>query len=194
MEGIIKFQCEHITSDVPFDVNDIENSRVALLNAGLIGRDPNRYGGYSFGNVSERRDNKILITASQTSHIKKLDYTGYVFIEQANLQNNSLISIGCNKPSSETLTHVAVYEQDPQVGAIAHIHCPKMWVRTDLLRTNPDAEFGSKEMVNEVIRLFKETDVKKQQIFAMGGHQDGIIAFGPNIKSAVDILINFCEI
>jgi hypothetical protein len=30
----------------------------------------------------------------------------------------------------------------------------------------------------EVVRLFSKTDVGEQGIFSMGGHEDGIVAFG----------------
>jgi L-ribulose-5-phosphate 4-epimerase len=193
-EGAIKFRCEHVFWSEPFDVENIEKCRQQLLKAGLIGRDANRYGGYAFGNVSERRGKQILITASNSAHVKVLDDLGYVFIDAADVVQNSVLSRGAAKPSSESLTHVSVYMMDPSVGGVAHVHSPKLWNRTDLLRTDPNALFGSIEMASEVVRLFKETDVKERQIFAMGGHEDGIVSFGPTIQSAVDVLLRFCEV
>jgi ribulose-5-phosphate 4-epimerase/fuculose-1-phosphate aldolase len=189
-EGVIKFQCDHTFCCDEFDITNIDKCRQQLLNAGLVGRDPNRYSGYSFGNVSERRGNEILITATQTSHIKVLDYLGYVFIEQSDLANNTVNSRGAAKPSSESLTHVQVYMMDQRIGGVAHVHSPKIWARSDLLRTDSNVPYGSPEMALEVKRLFEETDVKERRIFAMGGHEDGIIAFGPDIQYAVDLLLN----
>ena len=44
-------------------------------------------------------------------------------------------------------------------------------------------------MAAEVQRLFNETDVQEQKIFAMGGHEDGVIAFGTSAEEAGDILL-----
>lgn len=193
MENLRKFQCEHTyLSDATtvIDVTDIERCRRQLFQKALIGRDPNRYGGYAFGNVSQRRGQKILITASQTSGIPEMDDLGYVFIERADLFGNKVWSTGAAKPSSETLTHIAVYEQDPNISAVIHVHSPVLWNMEKFPRTSPDANYGSQEMVQEVARLFKETDVIDMHVFAMGGHEDGIIAFGGNIEVVTTALLN----
>ncbi len=48
-------------------------------------------------------------------------------------------------------------------------------------------------MAEEVIRLFKETDVKKKKILVMPGHEEGVISFGKNLKEAGQILLEFFE-
>ena len=49
------------------------------------------------------------------------------------------------------------------------------------------------EMAEEVIRLFKETDVKEKKILAMAGHEEGVVSFGKNLKEAGQILLEYFE-
>jgi L-ribulose-5-phosphate 4-epimerase len=44
-------------------------------------------------------------------------------------------------------------------------------------------------MAAEVQRLFRESNVLRQQLFSMGGHQDGIVAFGQTVAEAGDTLL-----
>jgi hypothetical protein len=48
--------------------------------------------------------------------------------------------------------------------------------------------YGTPEMAREVQRLFRETDVRNWNIFAMAGHGDGIVAFGRDFREALGAL------
>jgi hypothetical protein len=50
-------------------------------------------------------------------------------------------------------------------------------------------EYGTPEMSREVERLFSETDVRRKGIFSMGGHEDGIVAFGQTMEGAGNTLL-----
>ncbi len=55
-EGVIKFDLR-FTSDAPVSLEsftDLNRWRRLLWEQALIGQDPARYGGYGFGNVSQR--------------------------------------------------------------------------------------------------------------------------------------------
>ena len=43
-------------------------------------------------------------------------------------------------------------------------------------------------MAREVQRLFTSTDVRQERIFVMGGHEDGIVAFGSTLDAAFDLI------
>ena len=45
-------------------------------------------------------------------------------------------------------------------------------------------------MAAEVSRLFTETNVAEQGVFSMGGHEDGIVAFGPTGAAAFSVLVS----
>ncbi len=59
--------------------------------------------------------------------------------------------------------------------------------------TRPDVPYGSPEMSREVRRLFAETDVYARGVFAMGGHQDGLVAFGTTVAEAGGRLLSLNE-
>jgi hypothetical protein len=44
-------------------------------------------------------------------------------------------------------------------------------------------------MAYEIMRLFTVSDVRSRQIFAMAGHQAGIVTFGKNLEAAFDVLM-----
>ena len=56
-------------------------------------------------------------------------------------------------------------------------------------RTLAEVEYGTPAMAREVIRLFAATDVRAQKHFAMGGHENGIVAFGANFEEAFAVLV-----
>ena len=51
-------------------------------------------------------------------------------------------------------------------------------------------EEGSYLHIKVRSRLFQETDVARQKIFAIGGHEDGIVAFGSMVEEAGTILLD----
>ena len=47
-----------------------------------------------------------------------------------------------------------------------------------------NAAYGTPEMAYEMIRLQKRTTIADHGAVVMGGHQDGVIAFGPSVAEA----------
>ena len=45
-------------------------------------------------------------------------------------------------------------------------------------------------MAIEIKRLFGETNLKETKILVMGGHEEGVVAFGKNIDEAGKILMD----
>jgi hypothetical protein len=45
-------------------------------------------------------------------------------------------------------------------------------------------------MSDEVRRLFRETDVRARRLFSMGGHEDGLVAFGTTAEEAGTVLLH----
>ena len=98
---------------------------------------------------------------------------------------------GCAIPSSESLTHAAVYESDRKAGAVIHCHDSKLWAA--LLNQVPSSshgvEYGTADMAREVTRLFEITDVQSRKIFVMAGHEGGIVTFGKDVGEALAVLM-----
>jgi ribulose-5-phosphate 4-epimerase/fuculose-1-phosphate aldolase len=91
------------------------------------------------------------------------------------------------------MTHASVYECDPEIRAVFHIHNLMMWERLKgkMPTTAENVEFGTPEMAYEIKRLFtdSETYVKERKIIVMGGHKEGIISFGTTMDEAGMMLL-----
>lgn len=183
LEGVIKFHVEHETNTCCSepDIAELTKWRNELRSAGLVGQVTARYGGLGFGNLSKRMANEtFLITASQTGHLETLTPDHYARITDFDPVNNLVWSKGLNPPSSETMTHLAVYGSVPAVQFVFHVHCPEIWnakTDLDLPVTNPAIECGTVEMFYEVRRLLRVRRNYQRGILAMGGHIDGLLAW-----------------
>ena len=191
-EGYTKFNCNWIRSEpVPEKhIKELNILRDKLYFLDLIGADEN---GIGFGNISIRfKNNTFIITGAATGRLNKMNESHYVLVNQYDLANNSLICTGPVKASSESLSHAAVYECSPQTNAVIHVHNIGMWEKLiyKVPTTSEDVPYGTPEMANEIKRLFNETPVKVEKILVMGGHREGIIAFGPTLEEAGKILID----
>jgi len=195
-KGYIKFNCNWIKSE-PKSFSkfiEINNWRNKLYDLGLIGVYPN---GIGFGNISIRDNlNQFIITGSATGGIEKLSEQHYTKVTEFSLEKNSLTCEGPIKASSESLTHAAIYQTNPEVNVVIHVHNLNLWKKliNKIPTTSKDAEYGTPEMAKEIIRLFNETDVKEKKILAMEGHKEGIISFGNTMEEAGKILLNYFNI
>ena len=98
---------------------------------------------------------------------------------------------GAAIPSSESLTHAAIYESDPTIFAAIHCHDPVLWrTRLDRVPTTSKAvAYGTPEMAYEILRLFTGSNVRSRKIFIMAGHEGGIVTFGKNLEDAFDVVM-----
>jgi len=149
---------------------------------GLVGRDPARYGGLAYGNLSRRlADGGFAVSASQTGDRDEPGPDDYCRVSAWDSAHNHIVASGPARPSSESLTHAALYDADPAVGGVLHGHSPVIWQRRealDLAVTDPAVPYGTPAMAAEVTRLYHDQGFGGQGVLAMGGHQDGVLAFG----------------
>lgn len=195
LEGVIKFRVELDTRLCcrESDIEDLEKWRTELRARGMVGQDTARYDSLGFGNLSKRmEDGTFLITASQTGHLEKLTAAEYARIEGFEPARNLIRSKGLKEPSSEAMTHLAIYESDPATSHVFHVHCPEIWTARNELNipvTEPDIECGTVEMFYEVRRMLENWDDPQRTILAMGGHRDGIMSWGRTALQAGSILL-----
>lgn len=193
-EGVIKYQQNwNQSSKLPdFDISPLIEYRNKCFENQWIGFDKTYNVGY--GNISLRYKNnpQFFISGSQTGHIPKLDKTHISFIQQFNIKQNTIDSIGLIKASSESLTHAAIYELSDKIGAVIHIHNKPLWEKHKniLPTTNSQIEYGTPEMAGEVHRLFETTENKNTGILIMAGHEDGIISWAADFEPAFELLKN----
>ncbi|MCK4587957.1 MAG: class II aldolase/adducin family protein [Gammaproteobacteria bacterium] len=195
-EGIIKFQLDFSEAEpLPAEIfRELNIWRDQMFTVGLIGKDPDRYEGYSYGNVSQRLTpgkNAFIICGSQTGGIPLLNEQHYVTVDSCDFSNNRIEAHGPIKPSSESLTHGIIYQSDPSINFVLHVHSPEIWHLRQQLNipcTSADAAYGTQEMVQEVRQLLGNDTVKNGHIFAMDGHEDGIVSFGTTGEIAAGVL------
>ena len=191
--GVVKFRCEHIADELlPFPEFDTLNAcRRKLLQLRMIGVDGN---GIGYGNLSVRAGDadEFYITGSGTARLPQLSINDYSRVTAHDFERNWLRCTGRAIASSESLTHAAVYDSDPKARAVIHCHDGTIWAHLLVrgLTTPPDVEYGTPEMALEVQRLLRERTARQQRIFAMAGHADGVLAFGPDAEAALAILIH----
>jgi L-ribulose-5-phosphate 4-epimerase len=171
----------------------------------VIGCDLTRYGA-CYGNVSMRyiepalgfpsetpkKQRAFLITGTSTGDVEKLLPKHFVRISQYDYQTNTVESAGPLEPSSESMTHGAIYDLDTKILCVMHSHDPKLWdlAQTLELPTTEDGiAYGTEEMALDVQRLYRETNLSTRKILAMRSHRDGIISFGNTVDEAGSILL-----
>jgi L-ribulose-5-phosphate 4-epimerase len=194
-EGVIKYQLEHTQTPLPtLPMAEMNAWRSILFQLGLIGQDSQRYGGYGYGNISQRlSDGQFIISGTQTGHLATLPADGYCLVTAAFPQQNRLCSIGMCQPSSEALTHANLYLQDSRVQAVVHVHSPPIWQQTHTLKlphTDADIAYGTPTMAAAVAELFKQQAWHQSGVFSMLGHEDGVVAFGASLQEATRLLID----
>jgi L-ribulose-5-phosphate 4-epimerase len=190
-KGYIKYQCNWVkkTEEASLLTKELNEWRFKLYKLGFIGVYPN---GIGYGNISIRLHGSLfLITGSATGAFENLTAAHYTKVTAYDFASNSLTCEGPIQASSESLTHAAVYESDSEIGAVIHIHSRPLWdeLLYKIPTTSPEVEYGTPQMAAEIKRLFKDTDLCSVKILAMGGHEEGIIAFGKDLEEAGRILL-----
>jgi L-ribulose-5-phosphate 4-epimerase len=189
----VKFTYECVRPEVPAfkQLAELNECRSKLREMHLLGVDPN---GIGFGNLSVRdgASGNFYVTASATGGVAQLTLAHCVRVVAYDFVKNSVHYEGCSIPSSESLTHAAIYQSDPTAYAVIHCHDIVLWA-TLLDRvptTSQTAACGTPQMASEIIRLLNVSDMRTRKIFVMAGHEGGIVAFGENFEDAFDILMN----
>lgn len=199
-EGVTKF-------DLRFEKGPpLPSARLESLNAwrrilfdlGLLGEEATPAGPVGFGNVSQRlrqgprgREH-FLITATQTGGKRDLSANDYCIVTGWDLVTNSVYAEGPAPPSSESLTHAAIYAVADKARFVFHVHSALIWryaPRLGLLATAADIPYGTVAMAQEMGRLLSAFPDGQPGILAMAGHANGLIAFGETAEATGDVLI-----
>ncbi len=191
-EGVIKYKLNWKKEKAlpSFDLSDLVSHRNQCFNRNWIGLDPILNVG--FGNISIRylKSNQFFISGSQTGHIKKLKQRHFAFVSECDIQLNEITAEGTIRASSESLTHASIYTLSNKINAVIHIHHNTLWKHYfNQLPTTPiEIEYGTVHMANEIRDMYKMRQLQDSGVLIMGGHQDGIIAWGKDLKTAYTLL------
>src|SRR5436189_5440410 len=191
MSHYVKFTYQRSRADIgPFNtLAELNACRRKLLELRLIGLDSN---GIGFGNLSVREgaSRNFYITGSATGGLLKLSLTDCVRVVDYDFKKNWLRYEGAATPSSESLTHAAIYESELSTTAVIHCHDSVLW-RTLLDRaptTSKRVPYGTCEMARNHTLIYGNRCAKPQD-FRYGGtrrrHCDSRKKFRRGIRRVV---------
>ena len=196
-EGIIKYdpsQFTYISTLPSHEYARVEKYRKILNKMNLIGAYEN---GVGFGNISQRKNYthiyrtqkpQFIISGSQTGRLKDLTGEHYTRVIDVDIDAFAVTAQGAVKASSEAVTHASIYQMNPYIRAVVHFHHKKIWdkmVKGDYEFTGKWILYGTYEMAIAVRDCIGD---KTQGIFVMKGHEEGAIAYGPNLSTAFNII------
>ncbi|HKI51256.1 MAG TPA: class II aldolase/adducin family protein [Geothermobacteraceae bacterium] len=201
-EGIIKYHLDYQSGPAldAGELTELNAWRQVLYRLGLVGADPDRYEGLGFGNVSRRiapfgtppGQRRFLISGTQTGALPRLSPDHYVLVSECHPETNRVVACGPVKPSSEALTHGALYAADPQLRAVLHVHSPEIWqaaMALGLPVTDHRIAYGTPAMAAEMQRLYHAPEVRDGGVIVMGGHAEGVVSFGAGLSVAGSVMV-----
>jgi len=192
VSNYIKFSCQCLAHEItPFDeLADLNIYRRKLLDLGLIGVYAN---GIGFGNMSVRdaETQNFYITGAGTGGVPDLSLSHCARVVGWDFQGNEVRYQGSVMPSSESMTHAAIYASDRSATAVIHCHSSTLWaaILNDAPTTSDAAQYGTPEMAYEISRLFMRSNAQTRKIIAMAGHEGGILTFGTDLGDAFAVLL-----
>ncbi len=192
-EGSVRFTAKWTPGPPPDHprLAELDALRTRLWDRGWLGALPN---GVGYGNVSLRVSGAptFVITATGSGASRRLDPGGYVLVLAADPARNTVVCTGPRVASAEAMSHAAVYAAEPRAGCVIHIHAREFWaaaIRAGTPTTPPEAEYGTPAMAEEVARLVSTLAAPAAAI-AMAGHEDGLLACGPDPGAAEEVLLD----
>ncbi|GET30342.1 class II aldolase/adducin family protein [Prolixibacter sp. SD074] len=193
-EGYIKFNCHWNNQPADFPgkgINELNYWRSKLYQQQLIGVYPD---GIGFGNISIRinKDNQFIVTGSATGQLAETGPEHYARVDSFRIDTNEVWCTGQVKASSESLSHAIVYQTLPEINAVVHVHNLKQWEKWQhiLPTTNESTAYGTPEMAMEISRLLAVPGNLGKGTLIMGGHREGILAYGKSLEEACGILLS----
>lgn len=191
-EGYTKFAVHVTDGEVPGSpaLDRLNEVRTELHDLGLIGVLPD---GIGFGNVSLRLpgSEKFIISGTATGSRRVLDWTDYCRVDSFDVPRNDVFCTGRIAASSESMSHGSVYQANPAVGCVIHIHSRAVFrfmLDSGYARTSEQAAYGTPQIAQETVQLVRDAGAA-QGLFVMAGHEDGVIAYGPDAETARQLLL-----
>lgn len=207
VEGVVKFEAVHREAPLcPRTYGPLACRLIAwreiLAKLGLVGQLPAVYDGAGYGNVSARvgapsaarGSRSFMITGTQTGGLPCASLDDLCLVHTYDWRRNRVTSEGTTRPSSESMTHGALYDQGPHIRFVLHGHSPSLWQAAASLGlpvTDAAVHYGTPQMAEEVTRLYRTSRLPELGVFAMGGHEDGVVAFGRTLDEAGQAMLRW---
>lgn len=204
-EGVTRFEARH--SPEPLSsrrfgavIAELVGWRAVLARLDLVGQHADRYGGAGYGNLSgrvgpfpgARGARPFVVSGTQTGGHRCASIDDFAWVRCYDIAANRVESAGSVPPSSESMTHGAIYDLGAHIRFVFHGHCPVVWHGARALglpMSDPAVAYGTVAMAREVERLAQRTALLERRLLVMGGHEDGVIAFGRTAADAGTALV-----
>lgn len=190
--GYVLFHCDWMRAPAPAaaDVAGLIRWRERLHSLGLVGAYPD---GIGFGNLSVRLPgpDHFLVSGTGTGRLDSLGPEHFTEVIACDVAGNRLRCRGPVQASSESLSHAAVYRTAPAAGAVIHVHHAALWerLRGTLPTTDAAAAAGTPEMAFALEALLGHGAPANAGLLVMGGHPEGLIAFGHTLDEAGERIV-----
>jgi ribulose-5-phosphate 4-epimerase/fuculose-1-phosphate aldolase len=198
-EGVTKFSFERtdVSASVEPVVRDLTEERRELYLRDSIGCNMKRYGA-CYGNASARVGafgapagrREFIVSGTQTGNIASPGPEHWVRITRYDHAANRVWAAGPCDPSSESLTHAAIYDADLAIRSVMHGHDRHTWLwllESGAPATAPHIGYGTQAMATAaaaIVRGRRSSTFRYPGVFAMSGHEDGVVAWGDSVKEA----------
>ncbi len=195
-KGYVQFLCDWEQAPAPEApmLDELRACRDRLHRLKLVGVYPD---GIGYGNLSCRLKpgDSFVITGTSTGKLTSLGPEHLTEVVEHDAARNWLRCRGPVQASSESLSHAAVYGSDPAIRAIIHVHHLGLWQRLydRIPTTDPQAEAGTPAMAQAIEALFRAGRMRESGLFVMGGHREGLVAFGRTVTEAEARLLSELE-
>lgn len=174
--------------------------RETLYRMQLIGKSAHKYDGMGYGTISQRANSVLLenfptaffVTGALSGQFKKITPQHFSFVRALDVQKNIVEAEGPCKPTSEAITHAALYQLDPTIEYVVHFHSPELWHKAGILgivETDESIEYGTPALATAITELYNSGQLTECPMVSVRGHQDGLIAFGSNLDEVASLII-----
>jgi ribulose-5-phosphate 4-epimerase/fuculose-1-phosphate aldolase len=203
-DGVIKYDRSNFSylAQIPDqEFQELEFWRNTFYKLNLIGEYPEIEIGfgnismfYDYSSIYQSHHPQFIITGTQTGKYNKLTGLHYTRVIDYDINQLQLVAMGPIEASSEALTHAAIYSSNPEIKAVVHIHSNLIWngmIEAGADCTSKKIPYGTREMAQATLEIVRG---KSSGVFAMLGHEDGIISYGKTIKEASELMLNLHKI
>ena len=183
MDGYVgvKFNTLALDSEIGFNIDDIispfQKSCRLLKRHGMTPQNA--------GNISVRHNKGFIITTSG-SNLGSLQRDEIVYIRKCVIEEGLVEYMGPNLPSSETFMHSMIYQSNPDMNAIVHVHDPGTLNQAtmEIEATEKEVPYGTLDLA----RMACDRFLKADNIIVLTNH--GYVAVGLDLNEAVDLVIS----
>jgi len=198
-EGVVQYTFDLVTGSAGTEAElaIAARCRNELYIRDAIGCDMSRYGA-CYGNISFRTGSyaagpgrrEFLISCTKTGALPVAGPETMSRVLHYDHEKNYVQAQGPCAPSSESMTHGAIYDASLEVRAVVHGHDPQLWqylLQHGAPYTEKDILYGTPPMADAAAKLVRANLKKPWRlpgVFAMAGHEDGVVAWGADLDQA----------